>query len=769
MRMLSWYLRDLLAFLACCAALPGEAPPRTRAQLMAAGELMSTQIGASYLREQGLELTWLDARGLLFAPNQDDRSSHFLSNTWDRHNDELQGAVSACSASVIITQGFIASDEKGETVLFGRGGSDSSAAFFAAGLEASRCEIWSDVPGLFSADPRQVPSARLLRRLAYEEAQEIASMGAKVLHPNCLEPLRSAGIELHTRCTHRADADGTVIAAAGNESEGHVKAVCMRRGLTVVTMDTIGMWQQVGFLANVFAVFKRLGLSVDMVSTSEANVTLTLDPSSISQELDQLSALVSELEPFCRARVITGCASISLVGRKIRSILHELAPALSVFEDRRVHMLSQAASDLNLSLVVDEGEAERLVKRLHGELISVRSLDPTSGETLGEAVEGLSAHAGVGRWWRDRRADLLRLGAQHGAAYVYHLDSVRAAASALADLPLDRVLYAIKANDHPLVLRAVVEQGLGLECVSLEEIEHALVAVPGLAPERVLFTPNFAPRYEYEEALRLGVNVTVDGLFPLEAWPQVFAGAPVVLRLDPGSGRGHHRHVRTGGAKAKFGISVDQLDRACAAVEAAGARVIGLHAHAGSGIRDVENWGRVGRFLLAQAARFPHVKFVDLGGGLGVPYRPDEERLDLQALRQVIETLRSQRPDLQFWIEPGRFLVANAGVLVAEVTQTKAKGEVNYAGLMTGMNSLLRPALYGSHHEIHNLSRLDEKPSSVVQVVGPICETGDYLGHDRRLPTTKAGDILLIDGAGAYGAVMSSSYNRRTPAAILTI
>ncbi len=120
-------------------------------------------------------------------------------------------------------------------------------------------------------------------------------------------------------------------------------------------------------------------------------------------------------------------------------------------------------------------------------------------------------------------------------------------------------------------------------------------------------------------------------------------------------------------------------------------------------------------------------------------------------------------------MEPGRYLVANAGVLIAEVTQMKSKGEVKYAGLMTGMNSLLRPALYGSHHEIHNLSRLDEKPTTVVQVVGPICETGDYLGHDRRLPPTQAGDILLIDGAGAYGAVMSSTYNRRAPAAILTI
>ncbi|MDE0881507.1 MAG: bifunctional aspartate kinase/diaminopimelate decarboxylase [Myxococcota bacterium] len=751
------------------ASLIGEAPARMRAQLLAAGELMATHLGAAFLKSQGLELTWMDARGLLGAPRQSDREQHFLNNCWDGQGQRAAAAFEQCATSVVITQGFIGSDETGETLLFGRGGSDSSAACLAAALGAKRCEFWSDVPGLFSADPRQVPSARLLQRLDYEEAQELASMGAKVLHPGCLEPLRAAGIELHTRCTSRPRAKGTIISQSGGQTDGHVKAVCLRRGLTLVTMDSIGMWQQVGFLADVFAVFKRAGLSVDMVSTSETNVTVTLDPSGGADDPDKLSALLRDLQVFCRASVITNCASVSLVGRKIRSILHELAPALSVFEDRRVHLLCQAASDLNLSLVVDDEDAERLVKRLHSELVAARSLDPEAGETLDEAVEQRSAHAGVGRWWADQRPRLLELAARHGAVYVYHLDSVRAAAAALAELPLDRVLYAIKANDHPLVLRAVVERGLCLECVSNAEVEHALTAVPRLLPERILFTPNFAPRYEYEEALRLGVHVTVDGLFPLQAWPQAFAGAEIVLRLDPGAGRGHHRHVRTGGAKAKFGISLEQLDIAAAAVIAAGARVVGLHAHSGSGIRDPENWARVGRFLLAQAPRFIHLKFIDLGGGLGVPYRPDEDGLDLLALGDVVQTLRDQQPQLEFWIEPGRYLVANAGVLLAEVTQTKCKGEVNYAGLMTGMNSLLRPALYGSHHEIHNLTRLLELPDSIVQVVGPICETGDYLGHDRRLPSTKAGDVLLIDGAGAYGAVMSSSYNRRVPAPVVTL
>jgi diaminopimelate decarboxylase/aspartate kinase len=748
--------------LALGASLIGEAPARTRAELLAAGELMATHLGVAFLRAQDLPVRWMDARGLLIACDQEDRDRHFLSNRWNGDPEPARAALAG--EQLVITQGFIGSDRHGETVLFGRGGSDSSAAFLSAALGAQRCELWSDVPGLFSADPRLVPQARLLRRLDYDEAQELASMGAAVLHPGCLQPLRRAGIPLHTRCTARPDAPGTIIAAVGSQAEGHVKAVCLRKGLTLIVLDTIGMWQQVGFLADVFACFKRRGLSVDLVSTSEANVTVSLDASAGAVDPDLLSALVDDLSDFCDARALTGCASVSLVGRKIRSILHQLAPALVVFEDRRVHMLSQAASDLNLSLVVDEEDAERLLKRLHQELVGARALDPDLGDTLTEALQGQSTHAGRGRWWAPRQPELLALASEHGAAYVYDLATVRAACAALTALPVDRALYAIKANAHPEVLKVVVAAGMGLECVSLSEVEHALASVPDLAPDAILFTPNFAGREEYEVALKLGAVVTVDGLFPLRAWPELFAGAAIALRLDPGSGRGHHRHVRTGGAKAKFGIAVGDLDAAQAALDAAGATVIGLHSHAGSGIRDPENWGAVGRFLLAQAPRFEALRFIDLGGGLGVPYRSDDDGLDLDALAAVIGRLRAMRPELQIWIEPGRFVVANAGVLLAQVQQTKRKGALRYVGIATGMNSLLRPALYGSHHEIHNLSRLDEAPVEVVTVVGPICETGDVLGYDRRLPKTVAGDVLLIDGAGAYGAVMASNYNRRAPA-----
>jgi bifunctional diaminopimelate decarboxylase / aspartate kinase len=158
------------------------------------------------------------------------------------------------------------------------------------------------------------------------------------------------------------------------------------------------------------------------------------------------------------------------------------------------------------------------------------------------------------------------------------------------------------------------------------------------------------------------------------------------------------------------------------------------------------------------------VRVIDVGGGLGVPERPDQSGLDLTRLDALMHAVRAEHPGLEVWLEPGRFLVAAAGVLLARVTQLKAKAGVSFVGVATGMNSLIRPALYGSYHEIANLTRLEDPASELVSIVGPICESADVLGHDRLLPRTKEGDVLLIANAGAYGHTMSSHYNLRPPA-----
>jgi diaminopimelate decarboxylase/aspartate kinase len=164
------------------------------------------------------------------------------------------------------------------------------------------------------------------------------------------------------------------------------------------------------------------------------------------------------------------------------------------------------------------------------------------------------------------------------------------------------------------------------------------------------------------------------------------------------------------------------------------------------------------------AQHFESVKVIDVGGGLGVPERSDQVSLDLVKLDTLLTAVRAEHPHLEFWIEPGRYLVATGAVLLARVTQLKSKGEVRYVGVATGMNSLIRPALYGAYHEITNLTRADDPATEVVNIVGPICESADVLGHDRLLPPTREGDILLIANAGAYAHAMSSHYNLRDPA-----
>ncbi len=322
----------------------------------------------------------------------------------------------------------------------------------------------------------------------------------------------------------------------------------------------------------------------------------------------------------------------------------------------------------------------------------------------------------------------------------------------------------MKANAHPEILHRLVSAGCGLECVSIGEVERALV-VPGIEPRRVLFTPNFAPRGEYRRALELGVVVTIDNLFVLENWGEDFRGRTVFIRLDPGSGLGHHKLVRTAGVHSKFGVP--QADRAALQnlLERYEVTVGGLHAHVGSGVMHPDAWHRTLAALGEALAEFPDARVIDLGGGLGVPDKSDELPFDLERLDQGIgEWRRRLGREVEIWLEPGRYLVAEAGVLMARVTQTKGKSEVRYLGVATGMNSLLRPTLYGAYHEIYNLTRIEDRATEVCNVVGPICETGDTLGLDRLLPPGREGDVLLIANAGAYGAAMASRYNLREPA-----
>jgi diaminopimelate decarboxylase/aspartate kinase len=461
-------------------------------------------------------------------------------------------------------------------------------------------------------------------------------------------------------------------------------------------------------------------------------------------------------------QLLTDCVAISLVGNAIRTLLGRLSDALDIFQDRTVHLVTQSANDLNFTLVVDADQADRLVQKLHARLI-----DPVADhlDEFGPSWSDLQAPGG-GRpraWWEDRVSELLTIGSE-GAAYVYDLATARSAARRLRGLSsIERVLFAVKANHHPELLKALFEEGVRFECVSPGEVHHVLEAVPDAVPADLLFTPNFAPREEYSFAFEAGVQLTVDNLHPLQEWPELFVGKSIFLRLDLDAGFGHHRKVVTSGAASKFGIPLHQLEAVRALCAAHGISVSGLHAHTGSGVADPQVWKLQLERFLELLPRFPDVQVIDLGGGLGVPERRDQAPFDLPALDRLLGSLTVPQ-GIALWLEPGRYLASEAGVLLARVTQMKSKGEQAYLGIEVGMNTLLRPALYGAYHDIVNLSRLGEPARQRYTVVGPICETGDILGESRFLPASQEGDVLLIANAGAYGRVMSSDYNLRAPA-----
>jgi diaminopimelate decarboxylase/aspartate kinase len=765
----------------CTAGEDGPTPAQ-QATILSAGELLSSRLGAAALSARGLPVRWLDARQFLRAtdaPHAPPRRQYLASTCTAPPDRGLQAHLADAPEAVCLTQGFIASNALGETVLLGRGGSDTSAAHFAAKLEADRLEVWTDVPGLFTADPRTVASARLLRRLGYDEAQELATMGGRVLHPRCLDPVRDHDIPLHVRSTHDPALDGTTVAAAPHgDTSPQVTAISAKTGITAVRMDTLGMWQEVGFLADVFQVFKHHGLSVDLVATSEANVTVTLDPMANALDPAVLDRLLQGLSRYCDAELIRSCAIVSLVGRRLRSLMGELGPALEVFEDQTVHLVTQAASDLNMSFVVEEQQAPGLVRELHAQFFGGQA----PGEAFGPRWDALAPAQAVPPeadqttptrdastpetpWWHARQDVLLALADAEAPRYVYNAPTIRERSREIRTLdPLDQAFYAVKANPHPEVLRLLAQHGIGFECVSLGEVRRVFEALPALDPDRVLFQPNFAAPHEYAAAFEHDVHVTVDNEQLLSAHPDLFDGEEIFVRVDPGEGHGHHEKVRTAGAESKFGVVPARLDRLRVAAERVGATVVGLHAHVGSGVDDEQTWATLLNVLARFAADFPSVRVINVGGGLAVRDPSGARALDLRAIEAALGDAAAQHPQYELWMEPGRYLVAEAGVLLARVTQTKTKGDVRYVGLNTGMNSLLRPALYGAHHEIVNLSRLGEAPTLTADVVGPICETGDVLGHDRRLPPTEPGDTLLVATTGAYGASMSNRYNLREPA-----
>lgn len=335
--------------------------------------------------------------------------------------------------------------------------------------------------------------------------------------------------------------------------------------------------------------------------------------------------------------------------------------------------------------------------------------------------------------------------------------------------PKFKVHYACKALSNLSILKFLRELGSALDCVSVNEVKLGLLA--GYQPEDILFTPNFASSEEYNEAVKLGVKINIDAIPMLENWGLHHPKVPFCIRINPHLMAGGNSKISVGHIDSKFGISIHQLPHVLRIVESQGLTVEGLHMHTGSDILDVDIFIRGAEILLEAAKKFPDLQYIDLGSGYKVPYSPDDIETDVEEVGEKLSAYFARfcsdyGRDLTLMVEPGKFLVSEAGYLFARCTLVKQTTSTAFVGLDTGFNHLIRPMFYGAYHKIVNVTEPAFKPR-IYNVVGNICET-DTFAVDRRIAEVVEGDILCFYNAGAYGFMMASNFNSRCrPAEVL--
>ena len=333
-----------------------------------------------------------------------------------------------------------------------------------------------------------------------------------------------------------------------------------------------------------------------------------------------------------------------------------------------------------------------------------------------------------------------------------------------------KINYACKALSNINVLRYFRKLGSGLDTVSIQEVELGLKA--GFEPNDIIYTPNGVSFDEIKRAVDFGVRVNIDNLSVLEHFGEIYGGSyPVCIRMNPHILAGGNAKISVGHIDSKFGISIHQRRHLERLVNSLGLKVEGVHMHTGSDILDVDTFLKGAELLLDVAREFPDLRYVDMGSGFKVAYKPGDIETNVEELGTKLSSLfedfcedYGRELDLEF--EPGKFLVSQAGYFMCKVNVIKQTTATVFAGVDTGMNHFIRPMFYDAYHHIYNASN-PEGRKRVYTVVGYICET-DTFASDRQLTEVREGDILVFQNAGAYCFTMANNYNSRyKPAEVL--
>ena len=501
------------------------------------------------------------------------------------------------------------------------------------------------------------------------------------------------------------------------------------------------MWNNYGFVYDIFSIFSDNSVDINIITTSQFMISATTDDTNFTK----LDKIKKKLEDKYDVTLQKNCCIVSIVGDEIKNqpYLPEAIQISKKYAD--IYMIHYSANNLSLSFVIDSKNSKFLLKELHEKLIG--NEQPKNDDKFIK-----------NKWWYNKIDKINKLMENNSSLYLYDLNNIEQKINILKKInKIDKIFYAMKANHHKNIIETMANNNIGFECVSAQEVNYIRKILN--LNNSILFTPNFCSINEYIAVMKYdNLIIIVDNLEVIKENINVFKDKEIALRIDLNNGDGHHVNVITEGKKAKFGCPIYQIINDLELLINNNIKIIGLHSHRGSGINNYKNWIKTAKKLLDLTKYFNNIEWIDLGGGFGVD---DENPIDFEQLNNELKKIKT---NIKIYIEPGRFLVSEGGILLSKVNQIKKKENFTYLGLDTGMNSLIRPSLYGAYHKIHNISKINEERSKIYNIVGPICETGDIIGSNRLLPISDINDIILIENTGAYGYVMSSNYNMRSPA-----
>ena len=335
-------------------------------ELVSHGELMSTLLFVEIMRERNVQAQWFDVRKVMRTSDRFGRAEPDVEMLAELTNQQLAPRL---AEGMVVTQGFIGSEAKGRTTTLGRGGSDYTAALLGEALHATRVDIWTDVPGIYTTDPRVVSAAKRIDVIAFEEAAEMATFGAKVLHPATLLPAVRSDIPVFVGSSKDPKAGGTLVCKK-TENPPLFRALALRRRQTLVTLHSHNMLHSRGFLAEVFGILARHNISVDLITTSEVSIALTLDTTGSTSTGDTLltQSLLIELSELCRVEVEEDLALVAIIGNKLSRACGVGKEVFGVLDPFNIRMICYGASSYNLCFLVPADQAEQVVQKLHQNL-----------------------------------------------------------------------------------------------------------------------------------------------------------------------------------------------------------------------------------------------------------------------------------------------------------------------------------------------------------------------------------------------------------------